>query len=386
MLEGISVEQVAELPTLSANPLEEKCRRVVCSLQLVIEEPDGLTASSGIAYLEKIQKALQASEPEFLIVPSRKDESPILANGEFIGDVQKEVKILKMEAVVRSSHIDGKENRSSTNFLQAPIVNVKKSSDNICWTTLQLSALAYVPHATPLDKAAREFLQPELIKQVEIAKQELRKRKQLVELCAYHFHIPGLDHIVTLLYPQENNEDTLREQRLLLHRLLRLPTDRPLVRYANALKLDDNALNLPPSAGGRLMNVHNGLPPSGIRGGTIHIVQGDYDYYHYMQDKFDDKGWGCAYRSLQTICSWFLKQHYTGKTPPSHREIQTILVDLGDKSADFIGSRQWIGAIELGYILDSFLGIQSKILTVSSGSDMPSKAREIAAHFDTQGK
>lgn len=47
------------------------------------------------------------------------------------------------------------------------------------------------------------------------------------------------------------------------------------------------------------------------------------------QDKFDDKGWGCAYRSLQTICSWFRRQHYTAAAPPSHRAIQTALVKLG---------------------------------------------------------
>ena len=49
-----------------------------------------------------------------------------------------------------------------------------------------------------------------------------------------------------------------------------------------------------------------------------------------------------------------------------------------------MGSKQWIGAIELGYILDTLLGVSSKVITVSSGSDMPSKAREIAHHFDTQ--
>jgi Ufm1-specific protease 2 len=48
-----------------------------------------------------------------------------------------------------------------------------------------------------------------------------------------------------------------------------------------------------------------------------------------LQDKFDDKGWGCAYRSLQTICSWFRRQHYTAAEPPSHRAIQTALVKLG---------------------------------------------------------
>jgi hypothetical protein len=50
-----------------------------------------------------------------------------------------------------------------------------------------------------------------------------------------------------------------------------------------------------------------------------------------VQDKFDDAGWGCAYRSLQTICSWFLKQHYTSVPVPSHQQIQCILVDIGEQ-------------------------------------------------------
>jgi Ufm1-specific protease 2 len=39
---------------------------------------------------------------------------------------------------------------------------------------------------------------------------------------------------------------------------------------------------------------------------TIYTVKGDYLYYHYMQDNFDDKGWGCAYRSLQTLISFYV--------------------------------------------------------------------------------
>ena len=56
----------------------------------------------------------------------------------------------------------------------------------------------------------------------------------------------------------------------------------------------------------------------------------------------------------------------------------------GDKPGTFVGSKQWIGAIELGFILDTLLGVSCKVITVSSGADMPSKAREIAHHFDTQ--
>ncbi len=42
----------------------------------------------------------------------------------------------------------------------------------------------------------------------------------------------------------------------------------------------------------------------------------------------DDNGWGCAYRSLQTICSWMILQGYTNKPVPTHKEVQQILVNL----------------------------------------------------------
>ena len=43
------------------------------------------------------------------------------------------------------------------------------------------------------------------------------------------------------------------------------------------------------------------------------------------------------------------------------REIQQILVKLGDKEPGFIGSNKWIGAIELGFILDEYLGVGHKV-------------------------
>jgi hypothetical protein len=35
----------------------------------------------------------------------------------------------------------------------------------------------------------------------------------------------------------------------------------------------------------RLMDVHVGLPPSGVAGGKQYLVQGSYLYYHYLQDR-----------------------------------------------------------------------------------------------------
>ena len=50
-----------------------------------------------------------------------------------------------------------------------------------------------------------------------------------------------------------------------------------------------------------------------------------------------------------------------------------------------MGSKQWIGALELSYVLDSLLGVTCRVLDVRAGAELPSKARELAHHFDTQG-
>ncbi len=50
---------------------------------------------------------------------------------------------------------------------------------------------------------------------------------------------------------------------------------------------------------------------------------------HVCKDKMDDKGWGCAYRSLQTIWSWFRLQGYTDRPVPDHRAIQQTLANIG---------------------------------------------------------
>lgn len=40
------------------------------------------------------------------------------------------------------------------------------------------------------------------------------------------------------------------------------------------------------------------------------------------------------------------------------------LVDAGDKPAPFVGSRQWMGSIEVQLALNQLIGITSKILFV----------------------
>ncbi|KAJ1491341.1 peptidase family C78-domain-containing protein [Baffinella frigidus] len=107
-----------------------------------------------------------------------------------------------------------------------------------------------------------------------------------------------------------------------------------------------------------------------VKGGSVHLVQGAYDYCHYMQDtfdddgwgcdKFDDDGWGCMYRSYQTVISWFRHQHYTALPIQSHEGVQKMLVSMGDKPPRFVGSKQWIGVMEAAILLDQYLGVSCK--------------------------
>ena len=38
---------------------------------------------------------------------------------------------------------------------------------------------------------------------------------------------------------------------------------------------------------------------------TEYICLPNFIYFHYNLDNEKDQGWGCAYRSLQTLISWY---------------------------------------------------------------------------------
>ena len=153
-----------------------------------------------------------------------------------------------------------------------------------------------------------------------------------------------------------------------LHQQLAIPLTRPVFRKANNFSFG-NVKNL-------LVNPHVGLR-STVLDGKQSVVQGKYTYHHYMQDNFNGDGWGCAYRSLQTLCSWFRFQGYSECKIPSHEEIQRYLVKVGDKPPNFINSRQWIGSTEVSMCLEGLMGgIDSRIVHVSSGGELASKVQK----------
>lgn len=251
---------------------------------------------------------------------------------------------------------------------------------------LELDVLCYAPEGTSAAAACAE-VQRKLVDQAQLSIEALGRAAKAAGTRAYHFAPPQLGHAVTVVYPVPADggdiDLPLRETRLELHRRLGLPEDRPMLRTTSALKFE-----APAAAGAneRIRDVHTlGIPPSGVAGGVQTCVKGSYDYHHYMQDRFDDKGWGCAYRSAQTIFSWFRLQHYTKVPVPSHRDMQQTLVRIGDKEAKFVGSCQWIGANEVGYLLDELIGVQYRIMHYSSGYDIPGGARDLIKHFETHG-
>lgn len=262
----------------------------------------------------------------------------------------------------------------------APIVHREVKEATTCTIPVPIDALGVISNTAPAT-SLMEILKGAVGRQVgDVAAavlSELKMKGTITTPEVFHFLPPTLGHNITLVYTKAASEGTFDNFRRTIHSSLLLPTDRPLFRRSNAVSWDK---------GDKLRNVHKGLEGKhGVGMGEVALVEGVYTYHHYMQDSFDDDGWGCAYRSLQTIVSWFRQQGYTETEVPSHREIQKCLVDIGDKEAKFIGSKQWIGSTEVGFVLETACGVQSRFVSVSQGSDLSSKARELMVHFSTQG-
>ncbi|EPS74314.1 hypothetical protein M569_00439, partial [Genlisea aurea] len=258
----------------------------------------------------------------------------------------------------------------------------------------KLEVLSYATKDVQLIDAVSKLIIPAIMDQLRSIKsnvlQDLSKKHP--QLQPYQFVPLEYLHPITVIYDLSHEETEIEqvEIRRSLHLRLGLPIDRPLLRFANAIHFspvkDKSMVCFFFLAGSCVLkDVHHGIPSSGVVGGKTCLIQGSYEYYHYLQDGFDDSGWGCAYRSLQTIISWFRLQQYTCVGIPTHREIQQSLVEMGDKETSFVGSREWIGAIELSFVLEKLVGASSRIVNVRSGDEVPEKCGELALHFQTQG-
>ncbi|CAK9094413.1 unnamed protein product [Durusdinium trenchii] len=246
--------------------------------------------------------------------------------------------------------------------------------------TQRMDFAAYVPQNAPVAKMAEELVEA-AVQQLNIllaAQDSLGDDRNLSVRC---FLPELLGHAVCL----RGTED--RSVRQELHRLLRLPEE-PLLVPDAALALPGQALA---RASGKPMNPHAecGLQPAWWKGGETTqraFVRGLYEYNHYMQDNFDDNGWGCAYRSLQTCVSWYRMQHYSTEGVPSIPEIQRLLKCIDEAHKDLeIGSKKWIGTVEGMYLLQEYLKVDCKLMYCQDCADMASQAPQMLQHLETEG-
>lgn len=252
--------------------------------------------------------------------------------------------------------------------------------------TLNVDILVYASHSEDLNKVLRR-VQKELLTQIDALFSVLKKHPNYPKAKIFHFSIDGFDRVLFTAYPVDpvaTNEDAIVNIRRDYHNYYGIPQTRPLIRSVNAMAYTIGSSTNDKHDFKRLSNVHDGLnSPSGL--GTQYLIKGTYLYYHYLQDNFNDDGWGCAYRSLQTIESWYILQNFTTKPVQTHREIQLLLYSLGQRTKAFIGSKEWIGSIEIQTVLQQYLGISSKILHLSRGTEFINHVKQIADHFTIQG-
>ncbi|XP_041042838.1 ufm1-specific protease 2 isoform X2 [Carcharodon carcharias] len=195
---------------------------------------------------------------------------------------------------------------------------------------------------------------------------------------AFHFELPETTTLTTVIYPAGFSDKVLEPQRKELHDKLGLG-NKPLLRRPMAYNFpNDDLMNK------HLRTVHKYIPLPNPEEFKVYVVHGSYTFHHYLQDNINDSGWGCAYRSLQTIISWFNYQGYINVPIPSHEKIQQMLVSAGDKGPSIIGSTDWIGSFEIRSVLN-LLGITSKLMSIRAGSEFVSSARELVDHFEVQG-
>nr|XP_012137095.1 PREDICTED: ufm1-specific protease 2 isoform X1 [Megachile rotundata] len=222
------------------------------------------------------------------------------------------------------------------------------------------------------------------IKLIEKCFEDQLQNSEIMKLAiSNHYKPQNFGHLLTIVYPNGYTDKETMKYRESLHRILGLDMTKPYFRYGNAVKFcnDSQVENI-------LFNPHEAIQQNydtANNSRKIGIVQGLYAYHHYMQDNFDDNGWGCAYRSLQTIVSWYRLQGYTDTPIPSHSVIQKCLVNIGDKPSNFINSKQWIGSTEVGFVLESLLGVSVKVLCASTGEEVSMLAPNLLHHFQIQG-
>ena len=128
----------------------------------------------------------------------------------------------------------------------------------------------------------------------------------------------------------------------------------------NSLHAVDMSATPPPPPWVDVVVNHPPLPVDADTNCSTSLLRDRCRFYHYGCDDVRDNGWGCGYRTLQTIVSWLLHRTVTDdvKSPPhrnnvgalasgvpSLRQIQEVLSVANPAKRGhrgFVGSTEWI--------------------------------------------
>ncbi|CAD5116275.1 DgyrCDS5182 [Dimorphilus gyrociliatus] len=273
------------------------------------------------------------------------------------------------------------ESNISQDVSVAVISPIKKSVDTY---TLDLNVICFVHRDEKLKNICEIFrngLKRQISSFYRRAIDSINNNEKLVKYEVVHFWPDQLIYPIFSLYPENSNDEELKKYRESLHDIFLLPKTMPLFRWKNKFDFKHSTKDVK----GFLICPHKLIKKTIDPSHNVSLVKGRYTYHHYMQDNFNDSGWGCAYRSLQTLISWFKLQSYTEKDIPSITDIQKTLVKIGDKPENFVNSRQWIGSFEVSFVIEDLLGVSSKFISSVYGSEIASRARELASHFNKIG-
>ena len=231
----------------------------------------------------------------------------------------------------------------------------------------------------------------ELNKQIKILSQiQFNTKISKIATCAEFFHNNNIYTVAlncdpTSSWIRTSIDNKLREK---LHEYFQISNDSKIFLGSLAINYKNSSLTTSneklPVFDEQIFCPHQKIEEELSENIISGVIQGKYRYMHYRPQDDRDHGWGCAYRSLQTLVSWI---SYNSRPdiihPPTFNQIQSALVETGDKPKSFLGSRQWIGSFEVSTVLNQLYEIECRIVHVSKGSEMASQARFLINHFNS---
>lgn len=265
-----------------------------------------------------------------------------------------------------------------------PTLSFEASEKRARSNRLQIVEVAVVAHAQePIGEVSARCIDA-LRRQLKVMRESVRPTNwQLFFPQALPVPVVVKSNAVSAANDDEEEGEQAAAERKRLHELLGLGLDSPIFRRLNTLRNTSKRLGVKT---GVLRSPHLGKygKGHGVGGGDVYQIQGDFDYYHYTSNGYDDRGWGCAYRSFQMAFSWFRLAGFTERETPSVEQMQEKLHAMDVMDAHFyVGCKQWIGSQEVAWLLEEWIGVSCKFLVCSRGSELVEKARELASHFST---